>query len=343
MINKDIEKNILYEALDVFRKNTGLKIEVDHMQVQIDRRIDAMIRIKWENFEKKFAVEIKSTITRATLGGIVQKLYFFGEKGILVTRYVNPKLADELRRIDVPFIDLAGNTYINEPPIMIFIKGNKLPDKFQKELPTRAFRPAGMRVIYAFLCNPGLEDAPFRDIAELTNVALGTVRWVMDDLNKLGYLLVINPRNRKLIRKKKLLNQWVTEYPIQLRKNLIMGKYHAEDNDWWKYANLKKVNAYWGSEVAAQLLTDFLKPQIVTIYTPNPPGKLILNNRLKKDPHGDIEILRAFWRFKPGDINSNIVHPLLIYADLLATDDMRNLETARIIYEKELSTFDRED
>ena len=84
MINKDIEKNILVEALDVFRKNTGLKVEVDHMQFQIDRRIDAVIRIKWENFEKKYAVEIKSTITRTTLGGIVQKLNFLGEKGIMV-------------------------------------------------------------------------------------------------------------------------------------------------------------------------------------------------------------------------------------------------------------------
>jgi len=343
VVNKSIEKNILFEALDAFRKNTGLKVEVDPMPVQIDKQIDATIRIKWEDFEKKFAVEIKSTLTRTTLGGIVQKLFFLGEKGILVTRYVTPQLAEELRRIDIPFMDLAGNTYINELPIMIFIKGNKLPDRYQQELPTRAFRPAGMRVIYAFLCNPGLEDAPFREIAEKTNVALGTVRWVMDDLNKLGYLLVINPRKRKLIRKKNLLNQWVIEYPIQLRKKLIMGRYRAEDEKWWKYANLEEVNGFWGGEVAAQLLTDYLKPQIVTIYTHKPPGKLILLNRLKKDPHGDIEVLRAFWRINDNELHSNIVHPLLIYADLLATGDLRNLETARIIYEKELSEFDGQD
>ena len=343
VINKNIENNILDEALDAFRKNTGLKVEVEPKQYQIEKGIDAVVRIKWENFGKKFAVEIKNTITRETLGGIVQKLYFLREKGILVTRYVTPQLAEELKRMDIPFIDLAGNTYINEPPIMIYIKGNKLPEKYQQEAPTRAFRPAGMRVIYALLRNPGLEDAPFRDIAELTNVALGTVRWVMDDLNKLGYLLVINPRKRKLIRKKDLLNQWVTEYPIQLRNKLIMGRYRAEENEWWKYANLEEVNAFWGGEVAAQKLTDFLKPQIVTIYTPNPPGKLILLNRLKKDPNGDIEVLRAFWRINTDELHSNIVHPLLIYADLLATGDLRNLETARMIYEKELSKFVRED
>jgi len=106
---------------------------------------------------------------------------------------------------------------------------------------------------------------------------------------------------------------------------------------------LKKENAYWGGEVPAQFLTDFLKPQIVTIYTPKPPGKLILMNRLKKDPYGDIEVLRAFWRINTKVLQSNIVHPLLIYADLLATCDLRNLETARIIYEKKLSKFDRED
>ncbi len=35
--------------------------------------------------------------------------------------------------------------------------------------------------------------------------------------------------------------------------------------------------------------------------------------------------------------------PLLIYADLLATGDTRNIETARMIYEQELTGLIRED
>ena len=35
-------------------------------------------------------------------------------------------------------------------------------------------------------------------------------------------------------------------------------------------------------------------------------------------------------------LHNNLVPPLLIYKDLMAFGDTRNIETARIIYEKEL-------
>ena len=44
-------------------------------------------------------------------------------------------------------------------------------------------------------------------------------------------------------------------------------------------------------------------------------------------------------------LNLKIQHKilLLIYADLLGTGDERNIETAEIIYERELAKFIRED
>ena len=68
-----------------------------------------------------------------------------------------------------------------------------------------------------------------------------------------------------------------------------------------------------------------------------------MKNKIKKDPNGDIEILRVFWKFETDELDKNTVPPLLIYADLLATGDARNIETARMIYEKELNKYIRED
>jgi len=69
----------------------------------------------------------------------------------------------------------------------------------------------------------------------------------------------------------------------------------------------------------------------------------LLKNKLTKDENGDIEILDIFWRFVQNHLRNNLVPPLLIYTDLIATGDTRNIETARIIYEKELSKYFRED
>jgi len=252
-------------------------------------------------------------------------------------------MAYELKKMDIPFIDHAGNAYINEPPLLIFIKGNKPADKYRLEQPARTFRPAGLQVIFALLCNPGLENAPFREIANKATVALGTVGWVMYDLRRTNYLMDLHPRKRRLTRKENLLNRWATAYPEQLRPKKMLGRFRADKQDWQKYAEMKDIKGLWGGELAANILTKYLKPQIYTIYAKLPIGRFLLKNKLKKDINGDIEILNIFWEFGRDRLNNELVPPLLIYADLLATGDARNIETARIVYERELTRLIGED
>jgi hypothetical protein len=61
-----------------------------------------------------------------------------------------------------------------------------------------------------------------------------------------------------------------------------------------------------------------------------------VENRLRADPRGEIEVLDAFWNFEDEKDLPETVPPLLIYADLLATLDPRNIETAQMIYDKYL-------
>jgi hypothetical protein len=304
---------------------------------------DAVVKIVWQDLEYLFDIEIKNDINRSTLGGAVQQLDQFQRKGIIVTLYITPQIADELKKMNIPFMDTAGNVHINEPPLFIFIKGNKLPGANHTVIRPRTFYPAGLRVIFALLCNPGLENAPFRAIAEKAEVALGTIHIVMNGLKKLNYLIEIPPGKRRLTQKKGLLNRWITAYPEQLRPKQIIGFFRAENNDWWKHADMRGMNIFWGGEVAAAQLTEFLKPQKITVYTNKPVGNFLLRNRIRPDPHGNIEILRMFWNFEIDWLYKNLVHPLLIYADLLATGEARNIETARILYDKEIIRFVRED
>ena len=94
-----------------------------------------------------------------------------------------------------------------------------------------------------------------------------------------------------------------------------MGQYHA----------------YWGGEIAAEKLTGYLKPERITIYVEGKPDKLILANRLRPDVNGEIEILEAFWATDEVLQQNDIAPPLLVYADLMASTDPRNIETAKLI------------
>jgi hypothetical protein len=334
---------ILCKAINMLRKNTGLAAEIEPEPNHTEYAADAVIRIVWQDLEFLYDAAIKNIISRATLGGTARQLDLFRRKGIIVARYVTPQIADELKKLNIPFMDTAGNVHINEPPLLIFIKGNKLTGADLTVRRPRVFHPAGLQVLFAILCNPNLENAPFREIAEKANTALGTVGMVMNDLKKLNYLIEIPPGKRRLTRKKDLLNRWITAYPEQLRPKQVIGLYRAENRDWWKQTDIEGLNIFWGGEVAAAHLTEYLKPQIITIYTNKPVGEFLLRNRIRKDPQGHIEILRTFWNFEVYWPNKNMVHPLLIYADLLATGEARNIETARILYEKELGRFVRED
>jgi hypothetical protein len=243
-------------------------------------------------------------------------------------------MAEKLKELNIAFIDTAGNAYINELPFFVYIIGQKKKEIPATETIVRAFRPTGLKVVFALLCLPELAKAPYRDIARAANVALGTVGWAMYDLRKLNFLVDRGKHGRKLINTDKLLDTWIYAYTRELRPKLYIGHYDATREEWWERINLGKNQFFLGGEPAAARLTDYLKPETITIYGPEEINKFLIVNHLKKDPQGKIEIFQKFWNFDYPWNYKTLVPPLLIYADLIATADDRNIETARIIYDQ---------
>jgi hypothetical protein len=334
------EAELLQRALEVFHDTTGLQIAVEATEAIGNAggyQPDALVRLTAPGVDRQFVVEVKRGLTQAALGTVVHRLERFGQKGLIVADYVNPRMAERLKEMGMPFLDLAGNAYLDEPPLFIYIKGNKPAEKAARQAPTRAFQTTGLKVLFALLCDPELAGAPYRDIATAAGVALGTVGWVITDLKALGFLVEMGKRGRRLANKEKLIERWVTAYPEQLRPKLVTGRYRAADPHWWEQARVRNFQACWGGEVAAAKLTQYLKPEQLVIYARGKTGELLLANGLKKDPDGDVEILEAFWQACGDWPHPELAPPLLIYADLLATGDARNIETARIVYEQELA------
>ncbi|MEW6666951.1 MAG: type IV toxin-antitoxin system AbiEi family antitoxin [Thermodesulfobacteriota bacterium] len=337
------EKDILHLAVEKLKETTGFTVEVQHGINPEDA--NPVIRIRWQGQEWHFAAEVRRAVTRAMIGAAVQALRRHVVKGIMVVGHVTPQEADLLKETGTPFLDTAGNAYVNEPPLFVFIKGNKPAERHIGRPPIRAFRATGLQVAFALLCNPGLENARYREIAKAATVALGTVGWVMQDLKKMGNLIDMGRRGRRLAKKEKLLERWVTAYAEQLRPKRLLGRFKAANADWWKEAQLPAAEAHWGGEIAAAKLTGHLKPQTVTIYADELKAlaQWLIRNRIRQDPDGDIEIIRKFWKFETHGEHPALTPPILIYADLLATGDARNMEIAGTIYEEAIARLVRED
>ena len=142
---------------------------------------------------------------------------------------------------------------------------------------------------------------------------------------------------RRLLDVKMLLQEWVTFYPATLRPKLQPRRFRAQNRERAQQTNLTPFGAYWGGEVAADRLTHYLKPELLTVYTLHNPTKLMTEFRLRADVNGDVEILNAFWDETLITGTADVVPPVLAYADLMATTDARNLEAARLIYEQHIA------
>ncbi|MCK4947193.1 MAG: hypothetical protein KAS46_02340 [Candidatus Aureabacteria bacterium] len=348
MIDKYTENEVFQAALAAFRKNLDRPVDfiVDNAAEQyLDQnvRVDRTLQINLDGKEIRFCVEIKTNINTATIGQLLNLKNQLPYPLMLVTNYTREHIANQLRQNGIEFIDTAGNAYINRPPVYIFVIGNKPPEAFIQVPVKQAFRPTGLRVVFAFLCDPNLVNKTYREIADTAGVALGNIGWIMRDLRNFGFLLEMGKHKFKLVQKEQLLNRWVVGYQEKLRPKLLIGRFEGVLG-WWKQKNLNYKHAQWGGEVAAARLTKYLKPQNIIIYVKqNYLKDLVIANRLKKDIHGETEIFKCFWKQIGQNEFQDIVHPILVYADLMATGDRRNIETARMIYEQHIFRYIKED
>ncbi len=344
MVNK-IEDNIFNLAIDEFNKDKKIKLKIE---IKKDGknirgfRFDKLVKFRYQKKDLLYCVEIKQHINNSVIALLLQYNKILPYPFLLITRHVNNNKAEELKKNGIQFIDTAGNAYINYYPIYIFIKGNRTPDIFIRNTKHRAFEPSGLKIIYALLCYPDLIKNPYRHIAEIANVSLGTVGWTINNLINLGFIIEMGNRGRKLLKKEELFNRWCINYNEKLRLKLLINKF-VGPKDWWTSYKLNSKLAQWGGEVAANKLIKHIKPQDIIIYTDREKyQKIIVENKLRKDINGDTEFFERFWKFDKSNKSKEIVNTILIYADLINTGNQRVIETSRIIYEKYINKYIRE-
>lgn len=332
-------KQLLAEALAAFEGVTAIKATILNTAILLpDGQADVEIQL---GEDQPLIAEIKHTIRPSTLGAVLAQLKRFSKPAILVTRYLSPQLAETLKEMDVPFLDAAGNCYLRTSHNFFYIIGRK-EIKGPQEKPVRAFREKGLRVIFALLCLPDLIKAPYREIAIKAGVALGTVTNVMKDLKQFDYLYRSKKQGLVLTNQQKLINQWVEAYPRELRPLLNPQRFMVEFPDWWslfKYEHWEEYDLWLGGEPAAGLLTSYLRPEHIILYGRPDFKKLAKIMHPARDALGKLELLEPFWNFDFNQlsIEHRLCPPLLIYADLVATGEARQLEVANMIRDKYLA------
>lgn len=334
------EYQVLQDALAALQEIEHLKAKVLPLpKTKPLLQADALVEVHFNAHKQLFVAEIKTIDRRIAVGQIKAQLQnlidqqYPGYHPLLVTGFATPDLAEECRKLELPFLDTAGNLYLHTENFLVDVRGKARPDHpFKNEY--RANNAAGLKIIFALLCRPELAGARYREIAKFARVALGAIGPVLNDLAQRTYLQKGKTTIGTLVRRKELLNEWVTYYPANLRPTLRPRRYQA-DRAQLTQTDLGQFGAYWGGEYGAEQLTRYLKAERFTIYVPGtPPAALMTKTRMRLAADGNTEILEAFWHPELVENLTTIAPPLLIYADLMATADPRNLEAAKEVYER---------
>lgn len=328
------ERDVIDIATRMLEQQTGIRTGFHIFGEDVD------VSLKIEGNDLILNAQVRLFLSRTRLGMAINILNNMRGIPLLITEFVSPQLMNIIEENGINFIDASGNALINVPPIFIKIKGNKREEAIQNKATRRPLQSTNLQTIFTILCNPGIEGEPIREIAELAGVSHGTVHLTLKELGRQNYLKKHNEKY-VLVNKENLLERWVTFYPERLKPKYLLGTYTV-NSDLAESINLKSYDALWGGEMAAAQLTNYLRPFIYTIYIGERRGEFIIRNRLRKDPKGNLILMKKFWNF-PNYNYQGITHPILVYADLLATGDPRNIETAKIIYEKEITRYIRED
>ncbi len=244
------EKETLRTAIKEAQRN-GLAIElIKAAPKTTPPQADAVVRVRHGGQETLYLVECKRNLRPANLGVTLHQMNRRGQPAMLISDYIAPDLAETLKERGIPFLDAAGNAYIKQANLLIWIKGQKPAAKATVITAGRAFQPTGLQVIFTLLCNPQAVNLPYRDLAKMAGVAHGTVGWVIPDLQQLGFVCDLQGKRgtRRLFGHERLLNQWADAYARVLRPRTLIGRYYVTGFDGWKTWPLAEYGALWGGD-----------------------------------------------------------------------------------------------
>jgi len=323
-------KETIYLALENLRTNT--QIQGKWEENAKENGFHSKLKLNIADEVVLYNVELKDELRNQQLQKVIED-NIANPPFMVVANRIFPKIKEQLRLNNIAYLEANGNIYLKNKGITLWIDTNAMINP-TKKTETRAFTKTGLKVVFQFLMDETWLNKPYRQIAEYTGTSIGNITNIINGLKHNVFLLNLNKYENILQNKKGLLEKWVEVYDEKLKPTIKIGTFrflNQVDFVNWRQINLQEEKTYWGAEPAADILTNYLKPQELTIYTTETRNELINNYKLIPDETGNVKAYYKFWN--DNDNHKQTVPPLLIYADLMNINDRRCVETAKKIYD----------
>lgn len=331
------EQEIIHLALENLKKQTHI---LGSWRPAVNKGVDGEVALELDGRSLKYYTDIKSELRNHHLQQIQARNKEYHPLMVVAVRLF-PKIKEELRNENIAYLEANGNIFLKDNGSLVWIDAND-PYPVETKTGSRAFTKTGLKVLFQFLLDETWVNKPYRQIAEQTGTGIGNITNIITGLKQEGFLLPISKNEYRLHNKTALLDKWVTAYDLRLKPTLKIGTFRflkEQDFNNWTNIPLLKDKTLWGAEPAGDLLTNYLRPAELTLYTNETRNELIKNYRLIPDDKGNVKAYQKFWQQQELEnhsysTNDVAVPPLLVYTDLMNTGDRRCIETAQKIYDE---------
>jgi hypothetical protein len=297
-----------------------------------DNGIDGTFTLEVEGRKETFDAVVKKELRTYLVDQIINKAKG-REHFIVIVHKLFPALKEKLREHNINYLEANGNIFINTRKLFLLLDTDKTL-KPEKKTGNRAFTPTGLKVLFEFLRDKELINQTQRVIAERAAVALGNIPKVIQGLKEANQIYKLNQKQYTFNDRKDLLHVWAKEYQNTLKPTLYIGAFTLKRfGNNWKEVPLNRMKTVWGGEPAADLITNYLQPGKLTLYTEEEKKELMVHYGLMPDKEGNVHVYEKFWA---DTIELETAPQILVYADLINTNDKRCLETANILFNEHI-------
>ena len=301
-------------------------------------RVDAVLRVATPTGERLLAVEMKGS--NFSRGMVDQAIVLKREVDnlLVVAPVIGAGMGELLVKHGVNFIDLRGNCYLDlggEYVAHVVGRGGPTP------APPRALRAPSYQVLFALLAEPSLVSVSERALATVAGVSRQPAVTVRKLLLDLGYI-VQHARGCAWVQsgQRKALDLWLSGYLTTLRPSLLVGTFRTPDSDPDALERrieplLDELSEWrWGGGAACSRLTSYFRGEKTVVHIQDSP--LDVGRRLKAIPSmdGPLIVLRSAGSKSFEGASADTVHPLLVYAELVADGGERALDAAQDLRER---------
>jgi hypothetical protein len=332
----DSEDSIVEACLGTLR-TLGRSVVVEFVEQPAARGAvpahDGLLRIRFRSGRPaRFLVEVKRTHLSYTLAsGIIERVKATRDDWVLFAPYVAGPIGHHLTAHEVSYVDAVGNCHLETKAggLLAHVEGKRIARGGSE---STGVRLPGYQLIFAILAQPDLLGQPVRRVAAAAGVGKTAVG---DQLRRLAQqgLIAKTPKGGVMLRRRELLDRWLAAYPDVVRPGWYQGRYRTRAKDPEEIERL--IADVWGKRrwalgggAAAWLMNRFYRGNATVVHVDASLNDELRRLRALPDEHGDLTILRTPGTAVYAGPQPHLVHPLLVYTELMSSEDARMREAA---------------